>query len=340
MFLVVLSHFYVHGAWPLVNELTFNNIAMYALEVGEIGVTVFVLISGYFLVNKSFDIIKLAKLVLQIWFYGIVILIIAYVFDISVITEKFFWGSIMPFYSLNWFAKAYLLLYLVFPLLNRVIRRLEKKKLKRIILGFGFIWTVLPVFSMYEHGNIRITVMFIYCVGAYLYLYGCRWLNNMKNTIILSFTSYFVIILTVIVLLWMRLSDGFFMAKPSSFLALNSVLVLLCGIGLFCTFVNIKIKSNIINKIASTMFGVYLIHDNPMIAGWMWNDLLNVSHYYESAFLVPVSVFFSILVIIVCSCIDYLRIEYIEKPLFTIVTPLIRNSENKIAVKFEKIWNS
>ena len=49
---------------------------------------------------------------------GIVILIIAYVFDISVITEKFFWGSIMPFYSLNWFAKAYLLLYLVFPLLN------------------------------------------------------------------------------------------------------------------------------------------------------------------------------------------------------------------------------
>ena len=210
----------------------------------------------------------------------------------------------------------------------------------RFILVFGFIWTVLPVFSMYEHGNIRITVMFIYCIGAYLYLYGCRWLNNMKNTIILSFTSYFAIILTVIILWWMSLSDGFFMAKPSSFLALNSVLVLLCGIGLFCTFINIKIKSNIINKIASTMFGVYLIHDNPMIAGWMWNDLLNVSHYYESAFLVPVSVFFSILVIIVCSCIDYLRIEYIEKPLFTIVTPLIRNSENKIAVKFEKIWNS
>ena len=139
MFLVVLSHFYVHGAWPLVNELTFNNIAIYALEVGEIGVTVFVLISGYFLVNKSFDIIKLAKLVLQIWFYGIAILIIAYVFEISVITEKFFLGSIMPFYSLNWFAKAYLLLYLVFPLLNKFISRLGKKWLMRFILVFGFI---------------------------------------------------------------------------------------------------------------------------------------------------------------------------------------------------------
>ena len=340
MFLVVLSHFYVHGAWPLVNELTFNNVAIYALDVGKIGVAAFVLISGYFLISKSFDIIKLAKLVLQIWFYGIVTLIIAYVFETSVITEKFFWGSIMPFYSLNWFAKAYLLLYLVFPLINRLIRHLEKKRLKRYILGFGFIWTVLPVFSMYEHGNIRITVMFIYCIGAYLYLYGCRWLNNMKNTIILSFTSYFAIILTVIILWWMSLSDGFFMAKPSSFLALNSVLVLLCGIGLFCTFVNIKIKSNIINKIASTMFGVYLIHDNPMIAGWMWNKLLNVSHYYESAFLVPISVLFSILVIIICSLIDYLRIEYIERPLFGVIAPVLRNLQSIITIKFKKIRNS
>ena len=73
MYLVVWSHFYVHGVWPIVNELTFNNIIIYALDVGKIGVTVFVLISGYFLINKTFDLIKLAKLVLQTWFYGCII---------------------------------------------------------------------------------------------------------------------------------------------------------------------------------------------------------------------------------------------------------------------------
>lgn len=29
MFLVVISHFYVHGRWPIVNELSINNIIIY-----------------------------------------------------------------------------------------------------------------------------------------------------------------------------------------------------------------------------------------------------------------------------------------------------------------------
>ena len=68
MFLVVISHFYVHGRWPIVNELSINNIIIYCFDVGEIGVTAFVLISGYFLVNQSFDLVKLFKLVFQMWF--------------------------------------------------------------------------------------------------------------------------------------------------------------------------------------------------------------------------------------------------------------------------------
>ena len=343
MFLVVLSHFYVHGQWPLMDSVGVNNVVRYALDVGEIGVTTFVLISGYFLINQSFDLIKLSKLVLQMWFYGVGLLIFAYVFDTRVITAKHFWGSIMPFNSLNWFAKAHLLLYLLFPLLNVGIKRLSEKSLKRFILGFGFLWTVLPVLSLYEHGNQRVTIMFIYCVGAYFCLFGCKWFDNPLGkirAISLMAVSYSIIVFTVVVLWKLSLKDANYVGKEASFLSLNSVLVLLCGIGLFYLLKKIKLESALINKIAKTMFGVYLIHDNALISAWMWNGVLKIGQYYDSAFLIPISVLCSILVMVVCSSIDYLRIVFVEKPVFSVITPMLSDLQNKLALRMKIIRNT
>lgn len=298
------------------------------------------MISGYFLINQSFDLTKLAKLVLQMWFYGVSLLIFAYTFDIRMINEKHFWGSIMPFTSLNWFARAYLLLYLLFPLLNIFLKRFSQKGLTRFILSFGFVWTVLPAYYLYEHGNQRITILFIYCVGAYFCLYGCKWLEcppRFFRASILCLISYSTIVFTVFVLWNKRLTDTVYIGKQSSFLALNSVLVLLTGIGLFYIFKSIKLESTLVNKIAKTMFGVYLIHDNALISAWLWNGVLNIGQFYDSAFLVPISVLFSILVMAVCSYIDYLRTEYVEKPLFVILTPMLKDWQNKLQMKISEV---
>lgn len=301
MFLVVLSHFYVHGNWPIIDELSLNNIAIYGLDVGKIGVTVFVLISGYFLINCSFDLVKLAKYVLQVWLYGIIILVVAYWGGTAVITPKYFWGSIMPFYSLNWFAKAYLLLYLLVPLLNRIIKKCSEKTLIKFIFCFSLFWNVLPALNLYEHGNLRISIIFIYCVGAYFRLYGCKCFEKISNAFALNFVSYACILITVTSLWYYKLLDEHFSSKPSSFLALNSIFVLLCGIGLFYTFKNIQIESKWVNKIAKTMFGVYLIHTNPLISSWLWNEVINVGRFYDSSLLIPISILFSVIVMCVCA---------------------------------------
>lgn len=119
--------------------------------------------------------------------------------------------------------------------------------------------------------------------------------------------------------------------KQASCLALNSIFVLLCGIGLFYTFKNIQIESQWINHLAKTMFGVYLIHDNPLISNWLWNEVINVSRFYDSNFLVIISVLCCLIVMCVCAAIDYLRIKFIEKPLFIMLTPILDVQQVRLA---------
>ncbi len=114
-------------------------------------------------------------------------------------------------------------------------------------------------------------------------------------------------------------------------MALNSIFVLLCGIGLFYTFKNIQIESQWINHLAKTMFGVYLIHDNPLISNWLWNEVINVSRFYDSNFLVIISVLCCLIVMCVCAAIDYLRIKFIEKPLFIMLTPILDVQQVRLA---------
>lgn len=79
-------------------------------------------------------------------------------------------------------------------------------------------------------------------------------------------------------------------------------------------FKNLKLPYNaFINAVASTTFGVLLIHANSAtMRQWLWQDMLdNVGHYG-----MPLYVLGCVLgIFALCSAIDYLRIRLIE-PLF------------------------
>jgi hypothetical protein len=68
-----------------------------------------------------------------------------------------------------------------------------------------------------------------------------------------------------------------------------------------------------------TTFGIYLIHDNNFIRPYIWEVLLKIQlllilFYYQYMHFVTIMVVF-----IVCSIIDYLRIILFERPIFQIV---------------------
>lgn len=78
MILIVLHHFYYNNITIDYVHITRNEMISQIISAGgKIGVNLFVLISGYFLINSKFNIKKLIKLFGETWFYSVAIALIA-----------------------------------------------------------------------------------------------------------------------------------------------------------------------------------------------------------------------------------------------------------------------
>jgi hypothetical protein len=109
----------------------------------------------------------------------------------------------------------------------------------------------------------------------------------------------------------------------------NAFLAVLTAVSSFMMFKNLKIGySKAINTIASSTFGVLLIHaHSDAMRRWLWRDTLKCVRHYKSPLYAIGSV---ILVFCICILIDQLRIRLIEKPFFRFFDkhqPLIRRNK-------------
>ncbi len=74
MVLIVMSHYSVHGGINLnVLPLSANKVFLRMIQFGDLGTNIFVLISGYFLIYSSYRFQKLLRLLLQVWFYSVLL---------------------------------------------------------------------------------------------------------------------------------------------------------------------------------------------------------------------------------------------------------------------------
>ena len=111
--------------------------------------------------------------------------------------------------------------------------------------------------------------------------------------------------------------EGYYYVEDS-----NTVMAISLAVSLFLYFKNIEIKnSKIINSIASTTFGIFLIHTNSdSMRVWLWKKTVHVTEIYlkhDLKIIVLHVVLSSALIFVVCMVIDKLREKLLEKPLLT-----------------------
>lgn len=97
---------------------------------------------------------------------------------------------------------------------------------------------------------------------------------------------------------------------------MNSILIFTLSISTLILFSKIDI-GNIkwINIISSATFGVYLIHDNKLMRDFLWVKIFKNSTYIKSNQLILYSIIVILIVYILCTLIDLIRIYILEKPI-------------------------
>jgi Uncharacterized protein conserved in bacteria len=306
MVLIVMHHYSVHG---------FSNITVIAADKlvvdwfatgGKIGVDVFVLISGYYMVNSTFNLKKLLKIWGQVWFYAVgIFFLLRYVlapqFMLSKISAQSVLYAFFPVtYNEYWFASVYIWLMLLTPVLNMLIHQLKKEQLFRLILVGLLLASVLPSIAagvgwLNEFG----VFVLLYIIAGYIRLYAGTDIPASKHLWI-AFVLY--VLLQVLYI------------GTGSNIQLNGIFVIAISIELLIGFAQKKPSYHkLINVIASAAFGVYLIHDNQYVRSYLWGFVLRNQAQYGSGHLIVHALISVFLVYVVCTCIDLLRQYTVEK---------------------------
>lgn len=284
---------------------------------GGYGNCTFVLLTGYFMVTSRVTAEKAFRLWLQVFTYSILSLIIYYVVTGDTHTRHIFIALTPISHNWYWFFTSYLILFLCSPVINQGIINLTKRQFLALTLVLLFFFSVLPTFG---HGYLidsnRIGLFFsLYCVGAWLRLYGVPQWN-------IKYTRYFAAIATCVafgIAEWSILSNGWSNSLHMRYRyvwGMEQLPVVLMAISTLILMATIPIKSSkIINGVSATVFGVYLLHMNGFTTNMIWHDLFEITKWYKNAWMPVYLLSTGILIFVVCSIIDYLRLRFMEKPI-------------------------
>ena len=294
-----LSNNIVYGAGVYFNRFAFYKrlglIQIFGVS-GQIGNIIFVLIAGYFLVNKKkINLTKsITKLISQMIFATLLLVILSCAYQI--IIDKSFRGLVTTeiFNNLWWFVGYYIIIIICGDLfLNKYLSKMDKKSYLLFLLimlslaSLNFPGATLDGLS----SNLRKLVfgLFVYSLGGYVRKY--KLFKNIKSIIFvlmiflmlgLIYLDYYNYITTNINTALFNNSNNFI----QSFIDKNqySIEILVIGICLFELFSRLTIKNNkIINYIASATFMIYLTHETPFTFEiWRKKDWIGL--YYNNIF--------------------------------------------------------
>ena len=317
IFIIILFHYSDHGVVNPFDVSLGNNLNLVFLQFfrigGGIANAIFVIISGYFLVESKFSLKKVLNLYSVVLFYSVLLGLLSVAFSFNTFSMSFLLHIFFPVSSnLYWFFTCYLFLYFMFPYLNMIVSKCSFKKMI-YLLGFGFLIFVLfpSFFKCYTFENNFLIFIFYYFVGAFFKKYGDNF-RVIKNNYFLSFVCFIVFILTLVFCIFLaKLGYGFvFLHLVWPF---NRIISFVFAIMLFLIFENLNFESSIINYLSKFVFGIYLIHMNSYFWPFFWRILFNNSLIINSNSFLIYCLLDCFLVFLICLIIYVLRKKIFTK---------------------------
>lgn len=349
MILIISHHLAVHGFHILhpdiYNSLDTTNKVFIDLLMpgGAVGVGIFFIICGYFKIND--DRISFKKVLFEAVFYGLLIILIYIILKLCNVPypnepkinniKQLLVVLVDPATSNTWwFLTSYIFLILLSPLINKVFSRIDLKGYIILFLLFYLLIFSLELIMDTKYISITKGILF-YLIGGFIF----RFLNTENKLIIKRIIS-----LIIFISCWLLISYMYYNAynksmsfetvdleilyRDSTYFLQDGVLVVLASISLFIFFLTFNFKNKIINIVAKTTFGIYLLHDNYIIRNVLWNLLIT----NEKINAMPVILYSFILIIsifVIGMIIDLIRLLFIENKYMELINKIIDSFKNK-----------
>lgn len=322
MMMVVTLHYLIKGeaSVSLAEEFTALNLLLWFVRALCIVATnVYVLISGYFLLEAEWKLSRLVNLWFQLMFYSLGVPLVCFALGLGEVRQwdKYDWINVMFPLQMEhyWFMTAYVVLYLCVPVLSRGVKQLSQKQHQLCILGMLLVFSIpksiLPIFIPTDsYGYDFGWFICLFLIASYIRIYGIPFLGTAKKAAV----SYFALTAAI----WsLSVIYGGFAGKglPFSYAmdmayCYNHILVLLASVALFYVFLNVKIPrgkgAKIICRISSYTLGVYLLHENLAVrTQWiLWAGIEKV----KGTFLIFPHMLITVLAIFIAGVmVDFVR---------------------------------
>ena len=311
MFMIVLGHVFLYGhvAENVQNSMMTREIITAIKVFATPGTDIFVLISGYFLLNSKMSVKRITILWLQILFYSVSLYLFMTVLGTNTFSCK---GLVMAFFPIAfnqyWFMRVYFYLVLCAPFLNRLLNSLNQEAHKYLIL-LGIILMVIPasipgiaLFNS-EAGNGILWFMMLYSTGAYFSKYPPRY--SARRYIIMAFICFMVAFLSKEGISWLSTFLGFAGKGESRFCTFDAFPIYVESCCLICVGIKMKLKirhncfvEKAILFLSESTAGVYMIHEHPLVRSIIWRWLNSGNH------MIVYAIFIAVFVFVACSMID------------------------------------
>lgn len=358
---IVFDHLSVHGLplLPPPQQLySINDYLLFSIPFdifGSIGNYIFIFISAWFLSGKSFSWKKLGVLWFQICSTSVIITAVVFLLKLQIInyedvgrlqtegfdalartiTKKSLVKSLLPFYfSSNWYGSTYTVFFILLPLIDRLVNSLSQKEHKYYTI---LLIVLAQTRLLYGESVFGISKLIIFIAGYFLIKYvknyGPDFLKNKKRNALIAVcllaVHWFYKIACCFAFYKTGLPDNYFLILSRIPDNVACFVPMIIGLMIFLNIKDMKIPQNrLVNVVASTTFGIYLIHEHPLINYWWCHKVLRLGEHTEFVPFTGYVLLGVIVTFVVCSVVEFIRKMAIEKSIFYVTEKI--NAKDRI----------
>ncbi|MBR2244724.1 MAG: acyltransferase [Prevotella sp.] len=315
MFSIVIYHCMCHGigsdyAFDLQLPVSLFNFTFsdLILVIGSIAVNLYVLVSGYFLVNAKFKVSRIIRTWVSAFFYSVVITTLFLLLSLepwSIVTlgKSFFPLSTDAY----WFVSQYIGLLILSPFLAMLVRQLSYRQYVALLIGMGLmVLSVIPDFPLgkrfsISHGNSVWSFVYLFFIAGFIRLHLKRIPMGKLVVTVLGLA-----LLTMVSEMVLGIHNG---VGHLLWFNYNGILLFL-SVAVFVFIRQQQIPEtgiwSLMVKVAPYTFGVYLIHDHLLMRDWIWKTLSMTSYANQWIYALAVMVV-CVLIFAICILIDTVR---------------------------------